>query len=107
MLRWLTMTRGQAWILLIVLALAAAGCGRSIGETIDDATITARVKTALLNDSQVSGLRIDVDTTLGVVTMSGVVRSQAEESRAVQLARQIPGVRDVKSVLQVNPTPQS
>jgi osmotically-inducible protein OsmY len=46
------------------------------------------VKTALLNDPQVGGLKIDVDTTKGVVTMSGIVKSPAEAERAVQLARQ-------------------
>jgi hyperosmotically inducible protein len=93
-----------AWALalLIVLPLMLGGCGKSIGETIDDATITARVKTALLNDPQVGGLNIDVDTTLGVVTMSGVVKSRREEERAIQLARGIPGVRDVRSTLQVS-----
>jgi osmotically-inducible protein OsmY len=88
---------------VMLLAVALAGCGKTVGETIDDATITARVKTALLNDPQVGGMKIDVDTTLGVVTMSGVVKTQAEETRAVQLARNVDGVKDVKSTLQVNP----
>ena len=83
--------------------LATAGCGKSVGETIDDATITTRVKTALLNDKDVGGLRIDVDTTLGVVSLSGVVRSQAEADKAVAVARQIGGVKDVRSTLQINP----
>lgn len=97
-------TKRSAWIvaLVVVLPLALSACGKSVGETIDDATITARVKTALLNDPQVGGLKIDVDTTLGVVTMSGVVKSRNEEQRAIQLARGIPGVRDVKSTLQVD-----
>jgi hyperosmotically inducible protein len=83
--------------------LATAACGKSIGETIDDATITTRVKTALLNDPDVGGLRIDVDTTVGVVTLSGVVKSKEEEAKAVAVARRIGGVKDVKSTLQVNP----
>jgi hyperosmotically inducible protein len=90
-------------VLALVLPLAGAACGKSVGETFDDATITARVKTALLNDPQVAGLKIDVDTTLGVVTMSGVVKSEREAQRAVELARGISGVKDVKSTLQVNP----
>ena len=61
------------------------------------------MKTALLNDPQVGGMKIDVDTTKGVVTMSGIVKSRAEEQRAVQLARGVPGVKDVKSTLQVKP----
>jgi hyperosmotically inducible protein len=58
----------------------------------------------LLNDPQVGGLKIDVDTTNGVVTMSGVVKSKAEELRAIELARQTPGVKDVRSTLQVSST---
>ena len=97
-------TKRSAWLLavLVMLPLVLGACGKTVGETIDDATITARVKTALLNDPQVGGLKIDVDTTLGIVTMSGVVKSRGEEQRAVQLARQVPGVRDVKSTLQVD-----
>jgi osmotically-inducible protein OsmY len=67
----------------------------------DDAAITARVKTALLNDTQINATRIDVATSNGVVTMSGAVKSKAEEQRAIQLARQVNGVKDVKSTLQV------
>jgi hyperosmotically inducible periplasmic protein len=87
---------------VLVIAIAFTGCGKSVGETIDDATITAQVKTRLLNDPQVGGMKIDVDTTLGVVTMSGVVKTRAEETRAVELAKQVSGVKDVKSTLQVD-----
>jgi hyperosmotically inducible protein len=95
--------RTVAWVAacVLVLPLLFAACGKSIGETIDDATITARVKTALLNDPQVAGTRIDVDTNLGVVTMSGIVKSRAEEQRAIQVARGVSGVKDVRSTLQV------
>src|SRR5436190_19389581 len=95
----------HTWLIavLVVVPLLLAACGKTVGETIDDATITARVKTALLNDPQVGGMKIDVDTTQGVVTMSGTVKDRAEETRAVELARKTPGVKDVKSTLQVNP----
>ncbi len=94
---------------LILLALALIGpllltaCGKSVGETIDDATITTRVKTALLNDSEVGGLRIDVDTFKGVVTLSGAVKTTAERDKAVGLVRKVSGVADVKSTLQIQP----
>jgi osmotically-inducible protein OsmY len=84
-------------------ALGTAACGKTVGDTIDDATITGRVKTALLNDPDVAGLKIDVDTFKGVVTLSGAVETQAEANKAMQIARQTPGVSDVKSTLQVNP----
>jgi osmotically-inducible protein OsmY len=67
----------------------------------DDATITARVKTELLNDPQVAATKIDVSTTAGIVTLSGSVKSKADEARAIQVARTVTGVRDVKSTLVV------
>jgi hyperosmotically inducible protein len=93
----------HAWLItvLVLVPLLVSACGKTVGETVDDATITARVKTALINDPQVGGLKIDVDTTLGVVTMSGIVKSRSEEQRAVQIARGTPGVKDVKSTLQL------
>jgi hyperosmotically inducible periplasmic protein len=95
--------------LLLIAALFAplyvAACGKTVGDTItiDDATITTRVKTALLNDSQVGGMRIDVDTFKGVVTLSGRIKSKDDETKAIELARKISGVRDVKSTLTVQP----
>jgi hyperosmotically inducible protein len=84
-----------------MIVTTTTGCGKSMGNIVDDATITGRVKTALLNDPDVSGLRIDVDTFKGVVTLSGGVKSRAEADRAVAIARKTPGVVDVKSTLQV------
>jgi osmotically-inducible protein OsmY len=76
-----------------------------MGAPMDDATITTRVKTVLLNDPQVAATKIDVSTASGIVTLSGTVQSKADETRAIALARQVTGVRDVKSTLAV-PTPQ-
>jgi osmotically-inducible protein OsmY len=94
-------------IILLVVTLIAplllTACGKTVGETIDDATVTTRVKTALLNDPEVGGLRIDVDTFKGVVTLSGRVKSKQEEAKAIAIARKIGGVTDVKSTLQINP----
>jgi hyperosmotically inducible protein len=67
----------------------------------DDQTISARVKAVLLNDTQIAANRIDVATANGVVTISGTVRSKAEEQRAIQLARQVNGVKDVRSTLTI------
>lgn len=83
--------------------LGTAACGKSVGNAIDDATITGRVKTAMLNDPDVAGLKIDVDTFKGIVTLSGQVKSQTEADKAITIARRTPGVADVKSTLQINP----
>ena len=97
-------TKFTALLLAVLVALPlAAGCGKTVGETIDDATITTRVKTAFVNDPTVGALRIDVDTFKGVVTLSGRVKSKEEESKAIALARSIRGVTQVKSTLQIEP----
>jgi hyperosmotically inducible periplasmic protein len=88
-----------SWTLAATL-LTACG-GRAISSTMDDAAITAQVKTALLNDTQVNATKIDVSTSNGVVTVSGVVRSKPEQDRVVQLARGVNGVKDVKANLTV------
>jgi hyperosmotically inducible protein len=88
---------------LVLLVTVTIGCGKTVGETIDDATITTRVKTALINAPDVGALSIDVDTFKGIVTLSGRVKSQDEATRAMGVARGIDGVRDVKSALQVIP----
>ena len=67
----------------------------------DDTTITARVKTVLLNDPQVAATKIEVSTAGGIVTLSGSVKSKADEARAIQVTRTVTGVRDVKSTLQI------
>jgi hyperosmotically inducible protein len=74
---------------------------RTVGEHVDDAVITASVKTRLLDDPMVKGLKIDVDTRSGVVFLTGSVRSQQESDRAVEIARATDHVRDVKSNLNV------
>lgn len=92
---------------LLVAVPLVTGCGKTIGQTIDDTTITTRVKTAMLNDPNVGGLRIDVDTFKGVVTLSGRVKSQAEKEQAVTLARRVSGVAEVKDALTVIPANES
>src|SRR5688572_25871161 len=97
---------GRFTSLILAVALViplTAACGKTVGQAIDDTTITTRVKTAMLNDAQVGGLRIDVDTFKGVVTLSGRVKSQAERNQALTLARRVSGVTEVKDALQVIP----
>jgi len=101
-MRKLSCWRGTALALLIAAPLVT-GCGKTVGETIDDTTITTRVKTAMLNDPAVGGMRIDVDTYKGVVTLSGRVKSDAERQQAIELARRTSGVTEVKDALQVIP----
>jgi hyperosmotically inducible periplasmic protein len=90
----------------ITLACGGGGGGsaaKPVSATLDDATITTRVKTAILNDPGVAGQKIDVNASAGVVTLTGVVKTKDEEARAIELAKQVRGVTEVKSSLQLQP----
>ena len=72
------------------------------GEKVSDASITAAVKAKLLADKMVGGLKIDVDTEKGVVTLTGPVKSQAEARQAEKLAKETDGVQRVIVDLKVS-----
>lgn len=78
----------------------ASEADRDPAKTSGDAWITAKVKAALLADTQVRGLALDVDTKDGVVTLRGAAVTQAEIDAAKKIALGIEGVRevDVRSV---------
>ena len=75
--------------------------GAEAGQVAGDAGITTAVKTKFLADPDVSGLKIDVDTQDGVVTLTGIVPDAKEKARAVELARETTGVKSVKDQLKV------
>lgn len=96
-----TQTMGRL-ILAFALTVMLAACAgnpqqESTGEYIDDTVLTSRVKSLLLNDPNVSGLAINVETFKGTVQLSGFVKTVAERNRAVQLTRGVSGVRQVKN----------
>ena len=75
--------------------------GKTAGQNVDDATITAEVKSKLAADRIGSLTKIDVDTETGTVYLNGFVSDAAAKTRAEQLARQVSGVRKVVNNLQV------
>jgi hyperosmotically inducible periplasmic protein len=85
---------------LVVVMVSACG-GKHVIPDLDDAMITASVKTALLNDEQIGATKIDVTTVDRVVTISGPVKAKADEERAVQIAQGVAGVREVRSALRI------
>jgi osmotically-inducible protein OsmY len=90
----------KTYAAVVIAVLILMGCtamtGRqSAGEALDDTAITAKVKSNLLADSVVSASTIDVDTTAGAVSLNGIVRTQQERQRAIQLAQSTQGVRVV------------
>lgn len=84
------------------LAVLLSGCAggpkqASTGEYLDDTALTAKVKTALLRDPEVSGLAINVETFKGEVQLSGFANSEAARRHAGELARSVPGVDTVRN----------
>jgi osmotically-inducible protein OsmY len=82
--------------------VAFAGCestaqNRGTVETADDAAITAKVKTALINDPAVKANEINVNTYRGVVQLTGFVSSNSAATRAVEIASNTSGVKSVKN----------
>jgi hyperosmotically inducible protein len=71
------------------------------GPLTSDASITTEVKAKLLADPDTSGLRIDVDTNNRIVTLTGTVKTQAEKTEAVEIARKVGGVTNVNDRLTV------
>ncbi len=72
-----------------------------MGDATKDAALTAAVKTKFLADTKVSGLKIDVDTSKGVVTLSGTVPTADERTQAVAIAKETDGVKSVVNKLKV------
>ena len=70
---------------------------QTVGEKIDDASITAQVKMTLLYHRSTSGLNTKVETNDGVVTMYGKAGSAAEKDLAGKFASDVNGVKGVKN----------
>jgi hypothetical protein len=68
---------------------------------LEDGAVTAKIKSKMTLDDSVKALDINVDTNAGVVTLRGTVNSQAEKTRALQLARETSGVKSVQDKLVV------
>lgn len=77
----------------------AKGTERSAGQVLDDATITASIKTALLGDSRTKGFDINVDTLKGHVTLRGGADSWPAKTAASEIARKTDGVVAVDNQL--------
>ena len=90
----------------------AREAGAKVGETaalaanqakqaLDNGAITAKIKSKMTLDDTIDALKINVDTANRVVTLTGTVDTEAQRQRALQLARETEGVREVVDRLQV------
>ena len=92
---------------VVILALAAVGCrsttGRSVGQQVDDKTITSQVKSKLTADKFGSLFSTGVGTHFGVVHLSGNVGTEQQRVQAERLARGVTGVKRVDNDIVVVP----
>ncbi|MDH0894320.1 MULTISPECIES: BON domain-containing protein [unclassified Pseudomonas] len=79
------------------LQLAANETVNDAEEAVTDTWITSKVKASFLADDSISGLDIKVETNQGVVSLSGVVPTDAERDLAVEKAKTIKGVKAVSA----------
>jgi osmotically-inducible protein OsmY len=75
--------------------------GETMGETIDDASITSQVKYALLSHKSTSALKTKVTTTEGIVHVTGEAKSDAEKALVTKLAEDVRGTKSVTNDMTV------
>lgn len=104
--------------LLALIGVSLAGCAtegggsdrtdvrQTPGAYMDDSMITTKVKTAIFNEPGLDSAEITVETYQGTVQLSGFVESQNDINRAVQVARQVEGVKSVKNDMRVKSPPR-
>jgi osmotically-inducible protein OsmY len=84
-----------------MIGCASTATQESTGEYIDDSAITAKVKTALLNEPTLNSNEISVETFKGRVQLTGFVSSRANIDKAVEVAQAVGGVTTVKNDMQL------
>lgn len=94
--------------IVVLVFLAATGCAvtrdqETVGAYIDDAAITANIKSRFFEDKTVAGMAISVETLKGTVLLSGFAKSTQERKTAENLARGVKGVKAVKNEIVVSP----
>ncbi|MCP4874129.1 MAG: BON domain-containing protein [Gammaproteobacteria bacterium] len=95
-----------AAVFLAILMASLLGCASTAtkegtGEYLDNTVITTKVKAAIFDEPTLKSAEINVETFKGVVQLSGFVGSQASIDKAVEITRQINGVKSVKNNMQL------
>jgi osmotically-inducible protein OsmY len=84
-----------------ILGCASTSKSEGTGEYVDDTVITAKVKTAILEQPGLKSAEINVETFKGTVQLSGFVASQDSVNLAMSTARSVKGVNSVKNDMRV------
>ncbi|HEY4366514.1 MAG TPA: BON domain-containing protein [Steroidobacteraceae bacterium] len=86
---------------MVIAACSSTPTQQSTGQAIDDGVITAKVKAKLIDDPVTKAHEINVETFKGNVQLSGFVESDQARARALEIAREVDGVKNVKDGMQI------
>jgi len=102
--------RNTTFVALLLSGLVAlcafagtAAAKETTSEYVDDSTITAEIKAALLDNKDTHSTSISVETYRGTVQLSGFVASDAEKAKAEKVAAEVRGVKHVINSLAIAP----
>ncbi len=104
----MTIRNTLAAALAAAFLIAATGCAvsrgqQTVGGYVDDAGITTLVKSRMLEDKQVAGTSISVETLNGTVMLSGFAKNATEKMAAERIARGVNGVKMVQNEITIRP----
>jgi osmotically-inducible protein OsmY len=91
-------------VVMSVLIAGLAGCagsGQKSGAYVDDSWITTKVKSEMIANNDVAARNISVNTSKGVVTLTGTAATAQEANKAAEIARGIEGVKAVENDIRV------
>jgi len=86
---------------LIASLAGCAGSGQKSGAYVDDSWITTKVKSEMISDKDVGAGNISVNTSAGVVTLTGTAATAQESNKAGEIARGVAGVKAVENDIRV------
>jgi len=86
-----------AMILAVTMGCASTPKQEGTGEYVDDTVLTTKVKAAIFNEPTLKSAEINVETFKGVVQLSGFVSSTTMQTKAMEVARTVSGVKSVKN----------
>lgn len=88
-------------LIAVTVGCASTRTSESVGEYIDDAALTTKVKASILNEPTLKATEINVETFKGDVQLSGFVSNQDMINKAIDVARGVKGVKSVKNDMRV------
>ncbi len=102
-LRTTTAAAIAALVLLTTTGCAVTRGQETVGAYVDDTAITTSVKARFIDNKEVDGTSIRVETLNGTVMLSGFAKSTLEKNTAENIAKNVKGVKQVKNELSVRP----